>query len=182
MCGVIVVDAGRSRSTWYRRDAYTHDHCLDILITMLNSVNCSTVIRSPIVKYLCSWEKPLVKPMAPGSIFIILILQYLVISFAFLLCFSFTLHLYHKNTKNIILSSLSDLTLASGREGIDNPFITLVARLLFVCVGAWDLSVISYWIDTLVLKNWGKYLRYFAASPFPLQGKTNTSAQEVATW
>ena len=30
-------------------------------------------------------------------------------------------NLYHKNTKNIILSSLSDLTFASGREGIDNP-------------------------------------------------------------
>ena len=26
MCGVIVVDTGRSRSTCYRRDAYIHDH------------------------------------------------------------------------------------------------------------------------------------------------------------
>ena len=65
----------------------------------------------------------------------------------------FTLHLYTKNTKNIILSSLSDLTFASGREGIDNPFIALVARFLFVCVGAWGSRVASYWIDTLVLKN-----------------------------
>ena len=58
----------------------------------------------------------------------------------FLLCFYFTLHLYHKNTKNIylIILSLSDLTFASGREGIDNPFIALVASSLFVCVGAWD--------------------------------------------
>ena len=56
----------------------------------------------------------------------------------FLLFFYFTLHLYHKNTKNIILSSLSDLTFASGREGIDNPFVALVVRFLFVCVGAWD--------------------------------------------
>ena len=39
----------------------------------------------------------------------------------FLLCYYFTLHLYHKNTKNIILSYLSDLTLVSDREGIDNP-------------------------------------------------------------
>ena len=53
----------------------------------------------------------------PGSIFIILIFQYLVIFIAFY----FTLHLYHKNTKNIILSYLSDLTLVSGRVGIDNP-------------------------------------------------------------
>ena len=49
--------------------------------------------------------------------------------------------LYHKNTKNIyfILLSLSDLTFASYREGIDNPFIVLVASSLFVCVGLWDL-------------------------------------------
>ena len=173
MSGVIVVDAKSFRSTCLGRDAYIHDHCLDILITMLNSVNCSTVICSPTVEYLCSWEKPLVKPMAPGSIFIILIFQYLVISFAFLLFFCFTLHLYHKNTKNIILSYLSDLTFVSDREGIDNPFIALVARFLFVCVGARDSCVAYYWINTLVLKNWGKYLRYFAISPFPLQGKTN---------
>ena len=35
----------------------------------------------------------------------------------------------------LLLSSLSDLTLASGREGIDNPFMALVATFLFVCVG-----------------------------------------------
>ena len=34
----------------------------------------------------------------------------------------------------LLLSSPSDLTLASGREGIDNPFIALVVRFLFVCV------------------------------------------------
>ena len=49
-------------------------------------------------------------------------------------------NLYHKNTKNIylIILSLPDLTFASGREGIDNPFIALVASSQFVCVGAWD--------------------------------------------
>ena len=35
----------------------------------------------------------------------------------------------------LLLSSLSDLTLASGHEGIHNPFIALVARFLFVRVG-----------------------------------------------
>ena len=53
----------------------------------------------------------------------------------------------------LLLLSLSDLTLVSDREGIDNPFIALVARFLFVCVGTRDLCVASYWIDTLVLKN-----------------------------
>ena len=38
----------------------------------------------------------------------------------------------------LIILSLLDLTFTSGREGIDNPFIALVARFLFVCVGAWD--------------------------------------------
>ena len=73
----------------------------------------------------------------------------------------------------LLLLSLSDLTLASGRKGIGNPFITLVARFLFVCVGTRDLecSLLLNWY--LGSQNWGKYLCYFAASPFPLQGKTN---------
>ena len=139
------------------------------------SINCSTVIYSPTVILMLSWEKPLVKPMAPGLSSIILIFQHL----AIFISFYFTLHIYHKNTKNIILSYLSDLTLVSDREGIDNPFIALVASSLFVCVGACDFWGASYWMDTLVLKNWGKYLRYSAASPFPLQGKP-TQAQDVA--
>ena len=40
-----------------------------------------------------------------------------------------------KIPKIFILLSLSDLTFVSGREGIDNPFIVLVASFLFVCVG-----------------------------------------------
>ena len=46
-----------------------------------------------------------------------------------------------KIPKIFILLSLSDLTFSSGREGIDNPFIALVARFLFVCVGTRDLRV-----------------------------------------
>ena len=44
----------------------------------------------------------------------------------------------------LLLLSLSDLTLISDREGIDNPFIALVARFLFVCVVTRDLRVVSY--------------------------------------
>ena len=141
---------------------------LDIFITMHFSINCSTVICSPTVILMLSWEKPLVKHMAPGSIFHH-------ISFRSILFCNLYFPIYIiKIPKIFILLSLSDLTFASGHEGIDNPVIALVARFLFVCVGTRDLSVASYWIDTLVLKNWGKYLRYFAASPFPLHGKTNT--------
>ena len=68
---------------------------------------------------------------------------------------SLLFNLYHKNTNNIylILLSLSDFTFASYCAGIDNPFIMLVVRFLFVCVGTRDLRGASYWIDTLVLKN-----------------------------
>ena len=117
---------------------------------------------------MLSWEKPLVKPMAPTSIFHH-------ISFRSILFRNLYFPIYIiKIPKIFILLSLSHLTFASGHEGIDNPFIALVARFLFVCAGTRDLCVASYWIDTLVLKKWGTYLRYFAASPFPLQEKTNT--------
>ena len=58
---------------------------------------------------------------------------FLVISFAFLLCFYFTLHLYHKNTKNIILSYLSDLTLVCDHEGIDNPLSRWLRGFICLC-------------------------------------------------
>ena len=83
---------------------------------------------------MLSWETPLMKPMAPGSIFYH-------ISFSSIFYLHLLLsNLYHKNTKNIylILLSLSDLTFASYHKWIDNPFIALVARFLLVCVGAWD--------------------------------------------
>ena len=62
--------------------------------------------------------------------------------------------------------SLSDLTFVSDREGIDNPFIVLVARFLFVCAGTRDLRVVSYWIDTLVLKTEGNTFATVLCHPF----------------
>ena len=84
-------------------------------------------------KYLCSREKPLVKPMAPGSIFIILISYYLVISFAISFAFILLCIFYHKNTKNIILSYLLDLTLVSGLIGIDNPYLRWLRGFICLC-------------------------------------------------
>ena len=128
--------------------------CLDILIIMHNSINCSTVICSPTIILMISREATSEtygpRVYSPSYKFpIYFILQSLLSIYIIKIPKIFIL----------LLSSLSDLTLASGREGIDNPFIALVARFLFVCVGVRDSCVISYWIDTLVLKNWGKYLR-----------------------
>ena len=52
---------------------------------------------------------------------------------SYLLCLYFTLHLYHKNIKNIILSYLSDLTLVSGRVGIDNPLSRWLRGFICLC-------------------------------------------------
>jgi hypothetical protein len=68
MCGVIVVDAESFWYTCHGRDAYIHDHCLRyhhnfaLFYQLLNS-NLFTH------RMLSSREKPLVKPVAPGSIF-----------------------------------------------------------------------------------------------------------------
>ena len=85
--------------------------------------------------------------MAPGSTS-----YHICFQFTFIFIFCIYIIKYQKYIYLIILSLL-DLTFASGREGIDNPFIALVARFLFACVGTRDLRVASYWIDTLVLKN-----------------------------
>ena len=88
-----------------------------------------------------------------------------------LLCLYFTLHLYHKNTKNIIfiISIRSHSRKWPHRDW--QPLFVLVARIYLFCAGTRDSRVASYWIDTLVFKNWGKYLCYFAASSLPLRGK-----------
>ena len=108
--------------------------CLDILITMHFSINCLTVICSPTLILMLSWENPLVKPMAPGSILYHISFQ------STLFCnLYFSIYII-KIPKIFILLSLSDLTFASGREGIDNPFIALVARFLIVCAGTRRLA------------------------------------------
>ena len=139
---------------------------------MRSSINCLAVICSPTLIHAIMREATS-ETYGPGSIF-----HHINLPSTCYFCRHLFSNLYFsiyttKIPKTFILLSLSDLTFASGREGIDNPFIALVARFLFVCVGTRDLHGLTYWIDTLVLKTWGKYLRYFVASPFPLQGKTN---------
>ena len=140
---------------------------------MCFSINFSAVICSPTVIHAIMREATS-ETYGPRVYFISYKFLIYNSSLLFILFCNLYFSIYTtKIPKIFILLSLSDLTFASGREGIDNPFIALVARFLFVCAGTRDLRVTSYWIDTLVLTNWGKYLRYFSASPFPLQGKTN---------
>ena len=113
--------------------------CLDNLIIIYLSRSYS-IICSPTVILMLSWEKPLVKPMAPRSIS-----YHISFQSTFICIYTFPIYIikYQKYIYLIILS-LSDLTFASGHEGIDNPFIVLVASSLFVCVGAWGFWGASY--------------------------------------
>ena len=78
--------------------------------------------------------------MTPGSIF-----YHISFQSTFICIFTFPIYItkYQKYIYLIILS-LSDLTFASGREGIDNPFIALVASSQFVCVNMLELLVFAF--------------------------------------
>ena len=111
---------------------------LDIIITMHFSIICSVVICSPNVIYAIMREATS-ETYGPRVYFTSYKFPIYNSSLLFILQ-SLLSHLYNKNTKIFILLSLSDLTFASGREGIDNPFIALVARFLIVCAGTRRLA------------------------------------------
>ena len=129
MCGVIVVDADRSRSTNLGRDAYIMDHCLDIVMIIWGSINCPTVICLPIA-LLFSWEMPLVKSTAPGVFFIIFAFKIYFYSLLFL-------DLLNQKPKNTLLQfsiavSIFYLTV-KGLTPLDRVGVW---RFVFLCAGA----------------------------------------------
>ena len=82
---------------------------------------------------MLSRENSLVKPMAPGSLSHYIKSLFHVIE-SHLLFFNLKFPIYAtKIPKIFTLLSLLDLTFASDRDGIDNPFIALVASFLIVC-------------------------------------------------
>ena len=137
MCGVIVVDACRSRSTCCGRDAYIHDHCLgyhhNYLIYQLPNSN---LLTRPV---LFSREKPLVKSTAPGSIFYhicfsIYLLPYFQIYYSknpkIPCCTSYLLILFHVLFRSIYVQ----INLSFYHGGIDNPsYASGCKYLFFVC-------------------------------------------------
>ena len=108
---------------------------LDVIITMRFSINCSAVICSPTVIYAILREATS-ETYGPRVYFLSYKLPIYNSSLLFILLCNLYFPIYTtKIPKIFILLPLSDLAFASGRERIDNPFIALVARFLFVCVG-----------------------------------------------
>ena len=153
---------------------------------ILSSINCPTVICSPIVCYF-SREKPLVKPTAPGSLLYYICLCDL-FSFAFIFrsikpkipCYT----LFYLAIDLSIFTTLS-CPFANFEhrypKGIDNPFYTSGCEyLLFVCrcclrCVAW----FSYWFDNLGLITEGNTYHCCAASSLPLWGNTDVASSRI---
>ena len=110
------------------------------------SIKCPIVICLPTICYF-SREKPLVKPTTPGSSFLLYYISCLYIASCLLFCNLYFPIYTTKIPKIFNLLSLLDLTFASDREGIDNPFIALVARFLIVCAG-------TRWLVCYLLLDW----------------------------
>ena len=107
---------------------------LDIFLIMRFSINCSAVICSPTVIHAIVREATS-ETYAPRVSFLLYRISF-IYTVSRLLFFNLYFPIYTKKIPIIlILLSRSDLTFPSDREGIDNPFIVLVARFLIVCVG-----------------------------------------------
>ena len=177
MCGVTVVDAESFWSTWHERDAFVHDHCLRYLH---NYALFYQLLDSNFFTHrnICYLERSHLWP--PGLFSIILNLFYILLVSGLLFCNLLLSDLYTKNTKNIYFTvylSLSDLTFASNREGIDNPFMALGASCLIVCVG------IQWFVHCLLL-DWylgsqteGNTYSTLLHHPFHFKEKTNASSR-----
>ena len=110
---------------------------LDVMIIMRFSINCSVVIRSPAVIYAIMREATS-ETYGPRVYFTSY--KFPIYNSSLLFCNLYFPIYTTKIPKIFILLSLSDLTFASGHEGIDNPFIALVARFLIVCAGTRRLA------------------------------------------
>ena len=113
---------------------------LDFIIIMRSSINCSAVICSPTVIYAILREATN-ETYGPR----VYLTSYKFPIYNSSLLFSLFCNLYFpiyttKIAKIFTLLSLLDLTFVSDHEGIDNPFIALVVRSLFVCAGTRRLA------------------------------------------
>ena len=120
------------------------------------------------------------KPMAPGSIFHHISFRSIIPSFLFTFFSIFYFPFHKPKIPKILLYCLSIYIrshFANNREGIDKPFIVLGASwCLFVLVFG-GLCIVSYWIDTLVLKTEGYTYSALLHHPFLFKGKTNASSR-----
>ena len=111
---------------------------LDVIIIMRFSINCLVVIFSPTVIHAILREATS-ETYGPRVSLLLYCISFIYIASCLLFCNLYTPIYTIKIPKIFTLLSLLDLTFVSDREGIDNPFIVLVARFLIVCAGTRSL-------------------------------------------
>ena len=128
---------------------------------------------------MLSWEKPLVKPMAPGSIFHHINLpstcQFLS-PFLFIEIFTFQ-SIQQKYQKYLLYYLYQISLLRVSVKGLTTPLSRWLHRSWLFVEVLGDLCVVSYWIDTLVLKIDGNTYSTLLHHPFLFKGKTNTNSR-----
>ena len=133
MCGVIVVDAESFRSTWHKRDAYIHNHCLGYRhnFALFYQLLDSNLFTHHMISFKREASSETYGPRVYFSSYIFRSInqktqKYLTAIYLLLFVLRFS---------NLLYLSLSDLIFASDCEWIDNPFIALGASVwLFVQV------------------------------------------------
>jgi hypothetical protein len=143
MCGVIVVDACRSRSTNLGRDAYIMDHRLDIVMIIWSFINCPTVIVFP--PFAIFLREATSETYSPRGLFFIILLS---ITFSFAFVFR-SIDLQNHNLFAAIFHRRFHLS--SYHQGIDTPWSRWGARICFLVCRGWTRGVgwFSFWFDNL---------------------------------
>ena len=107
---------------------------LDIIIAMRFSINCSTVICLPTL-YFLSREKPLVKIMAPGSIFYHIIFRSIISKTQKIPCCTFSLIILFCVFARSICPMSYNLIYICTVERLTTPLARWVASICSLCAG-----------------------------------------------
>ena len=128
---------------------------LDIVITLRFSINCSVVIHSPAV-IISNLREASSETYGPRVYFTSYKFPIYNSSFLFTFFAIFYFPFHKPKIPKILLYHLSISIrshFASSREGIDNPLSRWVQVGVCLCRYSVACCVVSYWIDTLVLKS-----------------------------
>ena len=127
---------------------------LDIVIIMRSSINCSVVICSPTVLFAILREATS-ETCGPWVSFCIKSIFHH-ISFRYTILQSFTFHSINKKYQKYyftVYPSISDLTLQITMKELTTPLSRWVQVGVCLCRYSVAYCIVSYWIDTLVLKS-----------------------------
>ena len=148
MCGVIIVDVGKSRSTNLGRDAYV-GHCLGYRHNYWSSINFPIVICLPTVCYFL--RQATSEIYDPGSIlyhicfpfyFLPLLFSYLLFKNPKIPCFNFICIFYFMFCQDIFIQSITTLSSQLDnfwprypKKGLITPYMRRVASICSLCAG-----------------------------------------------